>query len=33
MSDEPEDLTIKQDKPIAALLTCKTVAEAAELAP
>ena len=32
MSDESEDLTIKQDKPIATLLTCKTVADAAKLA-
>ena len=32
MSNESEDLTIKQGKPIAALLTCKTVADAAKLA-
>ncbi len=32
MSLESNDLTIRQDKAIAALLTCRTIAEAAKLA-
>ena len=32
MSHDSEDLTIRQEKAIAALLSCRTVAEAAKLA-